>query len=129
MLTARTLPAVVSPVAFDFYFVSHWALKGTARPTHYHVIRNDAKLSADQVQRFCYDMCHMYGRATTIVSQPAPTYYAHLAARQAPFLMTDYKEGGGGGWDASSATGTHASGASADFVEVSTKLNDRLFFC
>ena len=122
-------PTVVSPVAFDFYLVSHWALKGTARPTHYHVLRNDANLSADQVQNFTFELCHMYGRATKIVSQTAPTYYAHLAAEQAPFLMKNYKEGGGDGWDASSATGTHASGRSdADFVEVSTELQRSLYF-
>ena len=118
---------VVSSVMFDFYLVSHWALKGTARPTHYHVLRNDANLDADQVQKFTFELCHMYGRSTKIVSQPAPTYYADLAAEQAPFLMKDFQESGGS-WEVSSATGTHASGASAEFVEVSTSLQNRLFF-
>ena len=120
-------PGVVSSVMFDFYLVSHWALKGTARPTHYHVLRNDANLDADQVQKFTFELCHMYGRSTKIVSQPAPTYYADLAAEQAPFLMKDFQESGGS-WEVSSATGTHASGASAEFVEVSTTLQNRLFF-
>ena len=87
----------------------------------------DANLDADQVQKFTFELCHMYGRSTKIVSQPAPTYYADLAAEQAPFLMKDFQESGGS-WEVSSATGTHASGASAEFVEVSTSLQNRLFF-
>ena len=88
---------------------------------------DDANLDADQVQKFTFELCHMYGRSTKIVSQPAPTYYADLAAEQAPFLMKDFQESGGS-WEVSSATGTHASGASAEFVEVSTSLQNRLFF-
>ena len=29
---------------FDFYMVPHYALKGTARPSHYHVLHNDARV-------------------------------------------------------------------------------------
>ena len=117
----------MSRVTFDFFLASHSAIKGTSRIPHYHVLKNGANLDADQVQKFTFELCHMYGRSTKIVSQPAPTYYADLAAEQAPFLMKDFQESGGS-WEVSSATGTHASGASAEFVEVSTSLQNRLFF-
>ena len=67
---------------FDFYMCSHYGLLGTSRPTHYHVLHDDVKLSADEIQRFTFDLCHLYARCTKIVSSPAPTYYAHLAAYQ-----------------------------------------------
>ena len=38
---------------------------------------------ADEIQRFTFDLCHLYARCTKIVSSPAPTYYAHLAAHNA----------------------------------------------
>ena len=34
-------------------------LLGTSRPTHYHVLNDDIKLSADEIQRFTFDLCHL----------------------------------------------------------------------
>jgi len=77
---------------FDFYMCSHYGLKGTSRPTHYHVLHDDLTLSADELQRFTFDLCHLYGRCTRLVSNPAPTYYAHLAADAAHFYMSDFAD-------------------------------------
>jgi len=73
---------IVSRDGFDFYMVPHHGLKGTSRPSHYNVLHNDANLTSDELQRFTFDLCHLYARATKIVSRPAPVYYAHLAAFQ-----------------------------------------------
>ncbi|EOD26445.1 hypothetical protein EMIHUDRAFT_46005, partial [Emiliania huxleyi CCMP1516] len=81
--------------AFDWYMVPHHALQGTARASHYHVLSNDAKLSADKLQRFTFDLCHVYGRATKIVSRPAHVYYAHLAAFNGPFYSSDFRDTAG----------------------------------
>jgi eukaryotic translation initiation factor 2C len=68
--------------------VPHYALKGTARPSHFWVLHNDARLTADDLQRFTFDLCHIYPRATKIVSRPAPVYLAHLAAYQAQYYTS-----------------------------------------
>ncbi|KAI3389203.1 hypothetical protein SNEBB_004862 [Seison nebaliae] len=39
--------------------------------------------TSDSIQRFTFDLCHLYARCTRSVSIPAPVYYAHLAAYRA----------------------------------------------
>jgi len=43
---------------------------GTPRPAHYHVIVDEANLTADQVHDFTFELCHVYQRATKVVSCP-----------------------------------------------------------
>ena len=43
---------------------SHYGLKGTSKPTHYHVIVDDAGLQPDEIQRFTFDLCHMCAAST-----------------------------------------------------------------
>ena len=74
------------------YMVPHHALKGSARASHYHVLENDAHLTPDELQRFSFDLCHLYARATKIVSRPAPVYYAHRAAFLAQYYNDNYRE-------------------------------------
>jgi len=72
---------IVDDHTFDYYFISHHGLKGTSRPTHYHVLRDDVSFaSSDDLQRFTWELCHMFSRCQKLVSQVAPTYMAHLAA-------------------------------------------------
>ena len=78
---------VATTSAFDFYLCSHGSLKGTSRPTHYSVLTNELGLSADEIQRLTFDLCHCYARCTRTVSNPVPCYYAHLAANHAHFYM------------------------------------------
>ena len=40
---------------YDFYMVPHHGLKGTCRPSHYHVINDDAHLEPDQLQQFTFE--------------------------------------------------------------------------
>nr|XP_026484149.1 protein argonaute-2-like isoform X1 [Vanessa tameamea] len=79
---------IVHPRELDFYLVSHQALKGTARPTRYHVICNDGNIPSDEVEQLAYYLCHLYARCSRSVSYPAPTYYAHLACLRARTLTS-----------------------------------------
>ncbi|KIM25526.1 hypothetical protein M408DRAFT_26081 [Serendipita vermifera MAFF 305830] len=75
------------PNLFDFYLQSHGSLLGTSRPAHYSVIYDDSGLSADELEKFSHDLCHVYQIATRSVSVPAPVYYADkLAGRSSIFF-------------------------------------------
>ena len=64
-------------------------MKGTSRPSHYHVLWDDNNLSADELQQLTYQLCHTYVRCTRSVSVPAPAYYAHLVAFRARYHLVD----------------------------------------
>ena len=74
---------VVHPTDFDFYLCSHEAIQGTSRPSHYYVLYDENRFSADDLHQLTYYLCHTYSRCTRSVSIPAPVYYAHLAANRA----------------------------------------------
>ena len=74
---------VTHPNEYDFYLCSHAAIQGTARPTHYHVLMDDAKVSANELQTMIYEHSYQYARATTPVSLFPAVYYAHLASNRA----------------------------------------------
>ncbi|KAF8319797.1 Piwi-domain-containing protein [Clavulina sp. PMI_390] len=74
---------IVHPLYRDFYLQSQRPLMGTSRSAHYTVLYDDNNISQDELQSLCFDLCHMYGRATNAVSIPAPVYYADLACTRA----------------------------------------------
>uniref|UniRef100_A0A7S2BQS4 Uncharacterized protein n=1 Tax=Haptolina brevifila TaxID=156173 RepID=A0A7S2BQS4_9EUKA len=79
----------------DWYMVAQHGLKGTARPSHFHIIHDDVPETVANpklLQKLTFDFCHLYARATKIVSRPAPVYYAHRAAFLAQYYKDDYKE-------------------------------------
>ena len=67
---------VTHPRENDFYLNSHAAIKGTARPMHYHVLMNEPKMANEQLQTLIYEHCYQYIRATTPISQYPAIYYA-----------------------------------------------------
>jgi len=71
------------PTEGDFFLVSHEGIQGTSRPTHYHVLWDESNMTADEMEKLTYYLCHLYSRCTRSVSYPAPTYYAHLLADRA----------------------------------------------
>jgi len=81
--------SVCSPHDFDFFMCSHAGLKGTSKPTHYHVLYDENKFSADALLALTFDLCHIYQRCTRSVSIPAPAYYAHLASYRARLYTDD----------------------------------------
>jgi eukaryotic translation initiation factor 2C len=80
---------VCSPREFDFFMCSHAGLKGTSKPTHYHVLFDENKFGVDKLTELTYALCHIYQRCTRSVSYPAPAYYAHLAAYRSRLYTDD----------------------------------------
>ena len=118
--------------SFDFYLVSQHALKGTARPTHFHVLTCPPWLTADQIQQFTFDLCHVYARCTKVASRPAPIYYAHLAAAHAPYYDKIYKDRTADFWEtASNSSGGSGSTSKSksDFAQLHPRQRDRLYYC
>jgi len=62
------------------------------------------------LQRFSFDLCHLYQRATKVVSRPVHMYYAHLAAALGPYYESAFKERSNE-WELQS-TSSHGSDAS-----------------
>eukprot|EP01106_Pelomyxa_sp_JSP_P000012 TRINITY_DN1001_c0_g2_i11.p1 TRINITY_DN1001_c0_g2~~TRINITY_DN1001_c0_g2_i11.p1 ORF type:complete len:478 (-),score=136.42 TRINITY_DN1001_c0_g2_i11:169-1602(-) len=65
---------------YDFYVVSNSVTQGTVTPTHYHVIRDDIKLTEHQMQLLTYKLTHMYYNWPGTIRVPAPCQYAHKLA-------------------------------------------------
>nr|QCD25890.1 argonaute 5 [Helianthus tuberosus] len=80
---------ICHPTEFDFYLCSHAGIQGTSRPTHYHVLYDENKFTADGLQMLTNSLCYTYARCTRSVSIVPPAYYAHLAA----FRARSYMEG------------------------------------
>jgi len=76
----------------NFYMLAQKVLKGTGRPCHVHVWKDTAKHKLEHIERFAYDLCFLYARATKVVSRPAPVYYAHRAAFLARYYEPNFKE-------------------------------------
>ena len=77
--------ACVHPNQFDFFLCSHGGIQGTSRPTHYHVLHDENRFKADDLQLLSYQMCYTFARCTRSVSVVTAAYYAHLAAFRARF--------------------------------------------
>lgn len=71
---------ITRPYLCDFYLIPQSIRQGTANPTHYIVLENEAQLKADHIQRLSYKLCHMYYNWTGTVRVPAPCQYAHKLA-------------------------------------------------
>ena len=74
---------VTHPFENDFYLCGHAALKGTARPMHYHVLLNEANISNAELHTLIYEHGYQYARSTTPVSQFPAIYYAHIVSNRA----------------------------------------------
>ncbi|XP_029634731.1 protein argonaute-2-like [Octopus sinensis] len=88
---------ICHPTEFDFYLCSHTGIQGTSRPSHYHVLWDDNRFSADELQTLTYQLCHTYARCTRSVSIPAPAYYAHLVAFRARYHLVEKDHDSGEG--------------------------------
>ncbi|XP_050026223.1 protein argonaute-2-like [Dermacentor andersoni] len=107
---------ITHPSQQEFFMCSHTPLRGTARPAHYHVIRDDNEFDPETLQKISFSLCHMYARCDTPVSIPTPVYYAHLAAARASCYMTAHAK----------IRGTNRFDASV--VQLNDNLKDEMFF-
>ena len=114
---------ITHPTEFDFYLCSHQGIQGTSRPSHYHVLWDDNKFSADELQRITYQLCHTYVRCTRSVSIPAPSFYSHLVALRARYYLGQREaDPGSEGSDVASFTSMERA------VNVHEKTNDVMYF-
>ena len=109
------------------YAKPHHVLQGSGRVSHYHVLVNDARLSPDELQRFSMDLCHLYQRATKIVSRPAHLYYAHLAAALGPYYDAAFRERHGE-WDLQSTSSHGSNGSSGSRADLHLAMKDRVYY-
>ncbi|KAG9133037.1 hypothetical protein Leryth_023726 [Lithospermum erythrorhizon] len=71
---------ITHPREFDFFLCSHWGVKGTRRPIHYHILWDENQFTSDELQKLVYNLCYTFVRCTNPISVVPPAYYAHLAA-------------------------------------------------
>ena len=71
---------IMHPSEFNFMLQSHAGLQGMSRPTQYHVIHDESKMSSDELQQMTYSLCFLSERATRSIAMASPAYRAHIAA-------------------------------------------------
>ncbi|KAI9194708.1 hypothetical protein LWI28_008483 [Acer negundo] len=119
---------ICHPTEFDFYLNSHAGIQGTSRPTHYHVLFDENRFTADELQMLTNNLCYTYARCTRSVSIVPPAYYAHLAAYRARYYIEGDTSDGG----SSSARGSGTREGNL-FVQplpgIKENVKDVMFFC
>ncbi|XP_010243012.1 PREDICTED: protein argonaute MEL1-like [Nelumbo nucifera] len=118
---------ICHPTEFDFYLCSHAGIQGTSRPTHYHVLLDENKFSADALQTLTNNLCYTYARCTRSVSIVPPAYYAHLAAFRARYYIEgDLSDSGSSGGDRSTR---ERSGTVRSIPQIKESVKDVMFYC
>ncbi|XBH95541.1 hypothetical protein VPH35_086085 [Triticum aestivum] len=110
---------ICHPTEFDFYLCSHAGIKGTSRPTHYHVLYDENHFTADALH---------YARCTRAVSVVPPAYYAHLAA----FCARYYVEGDssdGGSTPGQAAIAHEGPVEVRHLPKIKDNIKDVMFYC
>ncbi|CAG2170882.1 unnamed protein product [Oppiella nova] len=135
---------VVHPTDFDFYLCSHVGIQGTSRPSHYYVLHDDYRFSADELQKLSYYLCYLYARCDTPISIPAPVMYAHLLATRGREYIVEHLQSGavcGGGGDRRSRPPRDETEAQRKareiqlaqqlnvLIKVDEAIKNRMFFC
>lgn len=65
---------------YDFFLISQKTTKGTANPTHYHVIQDETNIQAESLQQLTYNLCYLYFNFDQSVSVPSVCQFAHKSA-------------------------------------------------
>ena len=113
--------------SMDWYMVSQKGLKGTSRPTHYHILQADFGTPAE-LQQLTFDLCHLYARATKVVSRPAPVYYAHRAAFLAQYYKDGYREENMFEVGSTTSHGSRGSGGSLQSIVLGINICNTVYF-
>lgn len=119
---------ITHPTEFDFYLCSHQGIQGTSRPSHYHVLWDDNRFDADELQQLTYQLCHTYVRCTRSVSIPAPAYYAHLVAFRARYHLVEKEHDSGEGSQVSGGSEDRPPAAMARAITVHANTKEVMYF-
>lgn len=80
---------IVHPGQFSFFLNSHKALQGTNRPALYHVLYDEIKFTADELQLLTYYLCFTDPRSSMSEAIPSLVHQADLAASNARDLFPE----------------------------------------
>ncbi|GLU14069.1 hypothetical protein SLE2022_306600 [Rubroshorea leprosula] len=126
---------IVHPFEFDFYLCSHYGSLGTSKPTHYHVLWDEHRISSDDLQKLIYNMCFTFSRCTKPVSLVPPVYYADLVAYRGRMYHEAMIRGRLPGSASSSSSSSLASSSFSSatsfderFFKLHTDLENAMFF-
>lgn len=78
---------VTSVYDFDYYLQAHAGLQGTVRPTHYSVVYDENRFTADALQQGTNNVSYLWARATKSVSLIPPAYWADRACDRARMYL------------------------------------------
>lgn len=120
---------ICHPREFDFYLNSHAGIQGTSRPAHYHVLFDENKFSADQLQSLTNNLCYTYARCTRSVSIVPPAYYAHLAAFRARYYIEGDASDAGSGSVAGSGSGNRSTTCQVTLPSIKENVKEVMFYC
>lgn len=85
---------VTSEQLWDFYLQPHQGLKGTVRPAHYVVIKNDiANLTSDSLQGATHALSYLFGCAPRAVAICPPALYADRLCDRARMYLSSMMNG------------------------------------
>ncbi|CAN8270652.1 unnamed protein product [Cochlearia groenlandica] len=118
---------ICHPNEFDFYLNSHAGIQGTSRPAHYHVLLDENKFTADELQTLTNSLCYTFARCTKSVSIVPPAYYAHLAAFRARYYMES--EMSDGGSSRTRNTTTNAAAPVMHLPAIKDNVKEVMFYC
>ncbi|KAI3450653.1 hypothetical protein Pfo_007318 [Paulownia fortunei] len=121
---------ICHPHEFDFYLCSHAGIQGTSRPTHYHVLYDENRFTADGLQMLTNSLCYTYARCTRSVSIVPPAYYAHLAAFRARYYIegADLSDSGSAAGGAGGATRDRSTEV-RPLPVIKDNVKDVMFYC
>lgn len=122
---------ICHPTEFDFFLCSHAGIKGTSRPAHYHVLRDDNNFTADALQSLTYNLCFLYSSCTRSVSIAPPAYYAHKLAFRARFYVNQDSDAATsvGSYGSSAPSAAAAAAGPKPLPEIKGELRRLMFYC
>ncbi|KAI1334557.1 ribonuclease H-like domain-containing protein [Xylariaceae sp. FL0016] len=122
---------VTQAKVWDFFLTAHKGLQGTSRPAHYTVLLDEvfrsrcAGNAANALEKFTYEMCHLFGRATKAVSICPPAYYADIVCTRQRVYLADLFDRSD---TASTASSTQKGKESVPTLKVHDSLRDTMYY-